>query len=226
MIKIDNHEIIDAGHVAADLLTSLNDNQIEMQKTIEAQALEIHKLKQSDANEKEKVREVVHQEVVEQLNDRSLPTESDVDNQIEEKVMDIVDDRITSHLEDHDVSYQIEEVVEEKGYITEHEAERIADDRVDNMDISDMLYNEDVAYKSDIEDIDIKGRVITEVYDLVIRLLPLIGGEQHDETVRSYKQKGVDEYLREQTEKEEAEKTESAQLPPLPRVPAPEQQAS
>jgi len=200
MIHINNHEIISAGHAAADLLTSINDNQIEMQNTIEAQALEIHKLKESDASEKEKVKDIVHQEVVDQLNDRSLPTESDVDNQIEERVMDIVDDRITSHLEDHDVSHQVEEVVEEKGYITEYEAEKIVEDAVEHLDITDQLDDEEVVRKGDIED-----RIKTEVYDLFIKLLPLLGGELHEETVRSYKQRGVDEYLKAQKEKEEAE---------------------
>jgi len=178
------------------------------------------------------------------IGDGNYPTESRVD------------EMIIGHLEDHDVSEQVSSALDDSDYLNRDEVEEHVDQRIEyhtddlptksdvesevsdqlgNFDWSDVVYDEDLATKSYVDD-EIEGQVEdavkdasngSQLFDLISKVLQAVDKDQFEVWVGVLKQSGVEEYKAEQAERErQAKLPELPKLPPLPTGPAIDSSAS
>ena len=168
--------------------------------------------------------------------------QSDGDYPTENRVQEMISD----NLEDHDVSCQIDEALDNRDYLGRDEVEEHVDQRIEyhtddlptksdietevsdqlgNFDWSDVVYDEDLATKSYVDD-EIEGQVedavkdassdSSQLFDLISKVLQAVDKDQFEVWVGVLKQSGVEEYKAEQAERER-----QAKLPELPKLPLP-----
>ena len=179
--------------------------------------------------------------VIEKLKTAVEDIQSDGDYPTENRVQEM----ITENLEDHDVSEQVSSALDESDYMNRDEVEEHVDlrceyhtddlptkadvesevsDQLCNFDWSDVVYDEDLATKSYVDDeieVQVEDAVKnanngSQLFDFMVKALELADKDKYDVFVSNIKTKGANEYKAEQAERER-----QAKLPELPKLPLP-----
>ena len=157
---------------------------------------------------------------IEKLKTAVEDIQSDGDYPTENRVQEM----ITENLEDHDVSCQIDEALDNRDYMDRDGVESEVSDQLSNFDWSDVVYDEDLATKSYVDD-EIEGQVedavkdassdSSQLFDLLVTVLPLVDKDLYEVWVGNHKAKGVEEH-----------KAVQEELPSVPQVMSEETRAS